>query len=32
LYLLDELGWLQFERLCAVVLETEAGLSDLGWR
>jgi hypothetical protein len=28
---LDELGWLQFERLCSLVLKTEAGL-DLSWR
>jgi hypothetical protein len=30
-YRLDELGWLQFERLCALVLEAEAGLNGLGW-
>jgi hypothetical protein len=30
-YRLDELGWLQFERLCGLVLEREAGLSDLTW-
>jgi len=28
-YRLDELGWLQFERLCELVLEREAGGSDL---
>jgi hypothetical protein len=32
LYRLDELGWLQFDRLCSLVLEAEAGLSDLRWR
>ena len=30
-YRLDELGWLQFGRLCSLVLEAEAGLSDLYW-
>jgi hypothetical protein len=30
-YDLDQLGWLQFERLCALVLEAEAGLSGLAW-
>ena len=30
-YRLDELGWLQFDRLCSLVLEAEAGLSDLRW-
>jgi hypothetical protein len=30
-YRLDELGWLQFERLCSSLLETGAGLSDLSW-
>ena len=30
-YRLDELGWLQFERVCSLVLEADAGLSDLGW-
>ena len=30
-YRLDELGWLQFERLCDLVLEREAGLSELTW-
>jgi len=28
---LDQVGWLQFERLCSLVLEAEAGLTDLGW-
>ncbi len=28
---MDELGWLQFDRLCSLVLEAEAGLSDLRW-
>jgi hypothetical protein len=31
-YRLGELGWLQFERLCSLLLEAEAGLSDLRWR
>ncbi|HTP20134.1 MAG TPA: hypothetical protein VMJ65_11055 [Solirubrobacteraceae bacterium] len=31
-YRLDELGWLQFDRLCSLVLEADAGLSDLPWR
>lgn len=31
-YRLDELGWLQFERLAALVLEADAGLHDLDWR
>jgi len=31
-YRLDELGWLQFERLCELVLEREAGLADLTWK
>src|SRR6516164_160859 len=31
-YRLDELGWLQFDRLCSLLLEAEAGLSDLRWR
>src|ERR1700689_2902381 len=31
-YRLDQLGWLQFDRLAALVLEAEAGLSDLRWR
>jgi hypothetical protein len=31
-YRLDELGWLQFDRLCSLVLEADAGLSDLHWR
>ena len=30
-YRLDELGWLQFDRLCSSVLEADAGLSDLHW-
>jgi hypothetical protein len=30
-YQLDQLGWLQFERLCSLVLEADAGLSDLAW-
>ncbi len=30
-YRLDELGWLQFERLCGLVLAQEAGLADLTW-
>jgi hypothetical protein len=31
-YQLDELGWLQFERLCELVLRAEAGLTVQGWR
>ena len=31
-YRVDELGWLQFERLASLVLEAEAGLRDLAWR
>ncbi len=30
-YRLDELGWLQFERLCGLVLAQEAGLTDVTW-
>jgi hypothetical protein len=30
-YRLDQLGWLQFKRVCSLVLEADAGLSDLGW-
>ena len=30
-YGLDELGWLQFERLCGLVLAQEAGLVDITW-
>jgi hypothetical protein len=30
-YRLDELGWLQFERLCVRVLEAESGLTELRW-
>jgi hypothetical protein len=30
-YDLDQLGWLQFERLCSLFLEAEAGLADLAW-
>jgi hypothetical protein len=30
-YRLDELGWLQFDRLCGLLLEAETGLSDLRW-
>jgi hypothetical protein len=28
---LDELGWLQFERVCSLLLAADASLSDLGW-
>jgi hypothetical protein len=28
---LDELGSLQFERVCSLLLAADAGLSDLGW-
>jgi hypothetical protein len=31
-YRLDELGWLQFDRLCELLLEAETGLANLGWR
>jgi hypothetical protein len=31
-YRLDELGWLQFDRLCGLVLDAEAGVGDLDWR
>ena len=31
-YRLDELGWLQFDRLCSLVLEADAGLRGLQWR
>ncbi|HJS93683.1 MAG TPA: ATP-binding protein, partial [Solirubrobacteraceae bacterium] len=30
-YRLDELGWLQFERLCAMVLAEEAGVREVTW-
>ncbi|HWH10128.1 MAG TPA: hypothetical protein VG165_03305 [Solirubrobacteraceae bacterium] len=30
-YDLDRLGWLQFERLCSLVLDADAGLADPGW-
>ena len=30
-YRLDELGWLQFDRLCSLMLEAECGLTDLRW-
>lgn len=31
-YQLDALGWLQFDRLGPLVLESETGLTDLRWR
>ncbi len=31
-YRLDELGWLQFERMCDLVLAHEAGLAEVTWR
>lgn len=31
-YRLDDLGWLQFERLCGLVLGREAGLAELPWQ
>ena len=31
-YRLDQLGWLQFDRLCDLVLDAEAGVGDLSWR
>src|SRR5690348_13986077 len=30
-YRLDEIGWLQFERLCGMVLDEEAGVRDVTW-
>ncbi len=30
-YRLDELGWLQFERVCLLLVAADAGLSDLRW-
>ncbi|HEY5198573.1 MAG TPA: hypothetical protein VIJ51_16245 [Solirubrobacteraceae bacterium] len=30
-YDLDRLGWLQFERLCSLVLDADAGLAEPGW-
>jgi len=30
-YGLDELGWLQFERLCSLLLSADAGLEDVRW-
>jgi hypothetical protein len=30
-YRLDELGWLQFERLCGMVLAEEAGVREVTW-
>jgi hypothetical protein len=31
-YRLDELGWLQFDRLCSLLMRVESGLADLQWR
>ena len=31
-YRLEELGWLQFDHLCSLLLQVEAGLADLPWR
>jgi hypothetical protein len=31
-YRLDQLGWLQFERLASLVLDAEAGLRELDWQ
>jgi conflict system STAND superfamily ATPase len=31
-YALQELGWLQFQQLCDLVLELEAGADPTGWR
>src|SRR4051795_3001860 len=28
---LDELGWLQFQRLCELVLEADAGIDPVRW-
>jgi hypothetical protein len=30
-YRLDQLGWLQFERVCSALLEAEFALRDVGW-
>jgi hypothetical protein len=30
-YRLDELGWLQFERVCSLLLSAEAGLAGVRW-
>lgn len=30
-YRLDELGWLQFERVCSLLLKADAGLDDVLW-
>jgi hypothetical protein len=30
-YRLDELGWLQFDRVCSLVLEADSGLRGLQW-
>jgi hypothetical protein len=30
-YRFDELGWLQFERVCSLLLSADAGLSDVRW-
>jgi hypothetical protein len=30
-YRLDELGWLQFERVCSLLLAADAGLVDVSW-
>ena len=30
-YRLDELGWLQFERLCSLLVGADAGLRDVTW-
>lgn len=29
---MDELGWLQFDRLCSLLLEAEAGVAGVPWR
>ena len=31
-YMLDRLGWLQFEQLASLVLEADVGLGELSWR
>jgi len=31
-YRLGELGWLQFDHLCSLLLQVEAGLADVPWR
>ena len=30
-YRLDELGWLQFERICELLLEADGGVGGASW-